>query len=122
MVTLSSGRLVLYLHWPDGDADFSRPPVGQLERLAHVELQHPEAPGQILQGPNDRVLHLRRGPLPELVVTQVSLQGLGDARSELAMGLLRGRLESNRVPLVTLCRSLRRPTLGPIRSLLWRWA
>src|SRR6266550_4443806 len=112
MVTLGSGRLVLYLHWPDGEADFSRPPVGQLERLAHVELQDPEPPRQILQGPNDRVLHLRRGPLSELVVTQVRLQGSGNARGELAMWLL-GRRRRRRLGSLPLAWSLLGPCPAP---------
>src|SRR6266853_3674275 len=74
--------------WPHGEADFSRPPVRQLERLAHVELEHAKAPAQVLQRPDDRVLHLRRGPLPELVMTQIRLERGGDAGGELAIGLL----------------------------------
>src|SRR2546428_2276303 len=108
MVTLGSGRLVLYLRWPDGEPDFSRPPVRQLERLAHVELQYAEAPRQILQGPNDGMLHLRRGPLSELVVTQVRLQGSGNARGELAVWLLGSR---RRRPLGSLALSW--SLLGP---------
>ena len=65
--------------WPHGEADVSRPPVRQLERLTHIELQHPQAPGKVLQGPDDGVLYLRRGPLTEFVMAQVSLQGRGDA-------------------------------------------
>jgi hypothetical protein len=61
------------------EPDFSSPAVGQLERLTHIELQHPQAPGKVLQGPDDGVLYLRRGPLTEFVMAQVSLQGRGDA-------------------------------------------
>src|SRR5204863_3109656 len=74
--------------WPHGEADFSRPPVRQLERLPHVELEHAKAPAQVLQRPDDRVLHLRRGPLAELVMTYIRLQGRGDEGGGLAMGLL----------------------------------
>src|SRR6266699_2298008 len=89
MVTLGSAGRIFRLFRPHRQTDFTRPPVRQLKRLAHVELQHAEAAGQILQGPNDGMLHFRRGPLPELVLTQVSLQGFGNAGSDLAVGLLR---------------------------------
>src|SRR5437773_10680434 len=115
MVTLGSAGRVIRLLRPHRQSDVTRPHVRQLERVAHVELQHAEAAGQILQGPNDGMLHFRRGPLPELVVTQVSLQRFGDAGGELAVGLLRRRLEINRP-------GFRRLTMGPVWPLLGPWA
>src|SRR5207245_9468436 len=64
------------------EANLPSPFVGQLEGLAHIESQHPKPPGQVLERPDDRVLHFDRGPLAELIVAQVCLQGLGDPRGE----------------------------------------
>src|SRR6266481_8402064 len=73
--------------WAHREPDFSSPTVRQLERLTHVELQRLQAPGEVFQGPDDGVLHLRRGPLTEFVMAQVGLQSCADAAGERTMGL-----------------------------------
>src|SRR5437773_12235632 len=67
-----------------------RPPfVGELERLTHRKPQHPQPPGQILQRPDYRPLHLDRGPLAERVMGEIGPQRLGNAGCDLLMlGLL----------------------------------
>src|SRR5881296_4252656 len=111
MVALGSTGLVLRLLGPHRKADFTRPSIRQPESAAHIEVEHAQPPGQILQGPDDRMLHLRRRPLPELVMTQIGQQGVGDARGELAMGLLGRRSETSGSPRYRLgLRSL----MGPL--------
>src|SRR6266550_9197009 len=112
MVALGSAGLVLRLLGPHRKADFTRPPVRQPEGAAHIEVEHAQAPGQILQGPDDRMLHLRRRPLPELVMTQIGQQGVGDARGELAMGFLRRRCKISGSPWYRL--GLRWSLFGPL--------
>src|SRR3989441_11938812 len=73
---------------PHRKANRSSPLVGQLEGLPHVESQHPKPAGQVLERPDDRVLHLDRGPLAEFIMTEVRLQGAGNVRCESAVGLL----------------------------------
>src|SRR5437870_5446534 len=83
------GRLVRRsLRRSYGEADLPGPLVSQLEGLPHIKAQRAQSPGQVLERPQHRSLHLDGGPLSELVVTQVRLQGLGDRCWQAPMGLL----------------------------------
>src|SRR2546430_2657177 len=72
----------------DRQADVPGPLVRQIEGLAHVKAQRAQPAGQVLQRPQHGSLNLHRGPLAELVVIQVRLQGLGDRCWDAPMRLL----------------------------------
>src|SRR2546421_12707590 len=72
----------------DGQADVPGPLARQIEGLAHVKAQRAQPAGQVLQRPQHGSLNLDRGPLADLVVIQVRLQGLGDRCRDAPMRLL----------------------------------
>src|SRR5258706_13318330 len=51
-------------------------------------MEDPEAPGQVLECPDDGVLRLDGGPLAELIVAEVCLEGFAYLTGEVPVGLL----------------------------------